>query len=111
MTVEAIKNKLLGRIKELGKPKTYPGMFADINLVASAIIPEDNTKNVATISNYEISEGTAQDALERLLKIRSFNQIAKVVNREYGHSNTTKEEIDNISKLTDRLKELQNPKK
>ncbi|HJX46091.1 MAG TPA: hypothetical protein VJ399_02935 [Patescibacteria group bacterium] len=111
MTIEALRKRISDRLKELGKSKTYPGMSADINLVASILIPEDATKNVETISNYEISEGTAQDALERLLRIRNLGQIAEVINRKYGNYNTTKEEVDNISLLTDRLKNLQNPKK
>ncbi|OGM11748.1 hypothetical protein A2W13_03500 [Candidatus Woesebacteria bacterium RBG_16_36_11] len=111
MAIEALRKQISDRLKGIGKPKTYPGMSTDINLVASAIIPEVTTKNVETVSNYEISEGTPQDALERLLRIRNLNQIAKAINREYGHYNTTKEDIDHLSILTDRLNELQNPKK
>jgi hypothetical protein len=107
MTIEAFKKSIESTISRLKKPKTYKGMSGDIELISQTIIPQNLGQHVETVSSEGIGEGTPEEALVRLLRVRDVEQIAEEINRRHGHGETSGEVVLDIETLQTRIEDLQ----
>ena len=113
VNVEFLKGLLEKKLQNLSNPRTYDGMSGDIRLLSQAIIQQDPTQNVETTSSFEIGPGIPEEALQRLKRQgrMGIGQIAREINRRYGHPETEEERLMNIDILISGLKNLQQSKR
>jgi hypothetical protein len=106
MGIEYLRGLMKGAADKFTKPNTFEGMEEDIILVSQRIIPPSALQHVETIPTDGISEGTPQEAYERLLEGYSKEQIASEINRKFGHGRSKSQNDFNTQIILDRLSNL-----